>query len=67
MDEEKFEFSEASEKEFQDTLTRYPTKMAVLLPALWIAQNQNGHITLPIMEYIAERLVTQRCALTFAS
>lgn len=54
--DEEFVFSEANEKEFVETLGRYPTKMAALLPALWIAQNQNGYITLPIMEYIAERL-----------
>jgi len=51
-----FAFDEKTEKAFQDTLKKYPTKMAVLLPALWLAQEQNGHVTTEIMEYIAGRL-----------
>lgn len=51
-----FTFDEANEKVFRETLEKYPTKMAVLLPALWLAQKQNGHITPEIMEYIAGRL-----------
>ena len=51
-----FAFTDDNEKRFQETLGKYPTKMAVLLPALWIAQEQNGHLTDEIMQYIAERL-----------
>ena len=36
----KFAFDEKNEKRFQETLKRYPTKMAVLLPALWIAPSR---------------------------
>jgi NADH-quinone oxidoreductase E subunit len=51
-----FAFNEESEKVFQNTLKRYPTKMAALLPTLWICQRQNGHITREMMRYVAERL-----------
>jgi len=52
----KFTFDATRETQFQETLKKYPTKMAVLLPALWLAQEQNGYITPPIMEYVAGRL-----------
>jgi NADH-quinone oxidoreductase subunit E len=51
-----FAFTEESEKRFQEKLGKYPTKMAVLLPALWIAQEQNGYLTEEIMDYVAQRL-----------
>ena len=53
---EPFAFSKKAEQEFQETLGKYPTKMAVLLPALWLAQEQNGYLTDNILEYVAERL-----------
>ena len=51
-----FAFTPENEKLFAETLTKYPTKMAVLLPALWIAQRQNGHLTDDVLEYVADRL-----------
>ena len=51
-----FAFSNENEKKLQDTLKRYPTKMAALLPALWLAQEQNGYLTNEILEYVAGRL-----------
>ena len=54
--DESFAFSEENEKRFQETLGKYPTKMAVLLPALWLAQEQNGYISDDVMAYIARRL-----------
>ena len=54
--ERSFAFDENNEKLFQDTLKRYPTKMAALLPTLWLAMGQNGHLTVEILEYVAERL-----------
>ena len=53
---DEFAFDEKTEKQFQDTLDKYPTKMAVLLPALWLAQYQNGYLTDEVLEYVAERL-----------
>jgi len=51
-----FAFNKENEQAFQETLRKYPTKMAVLLPALWLCQEQNGHLTDEILEYVAERL-----------
>lgn len=51
-----FEFSEENEARFQALLPKYPTKRAVVLPALWLAMEQNGYITTDIMEYVARRL-----------
>jgi NADH-quinone oxidoreductase subunit E len=51
-----FSFDENNEKRFQATLKKYPTKMAALLPTLWLCQHQNGYLTNDILEYVAERL-----------
>ena len=55
-DNKAFEFSVEHEKKFQDTLKKYPNKMAALLPTLWIAMAQNGYLSDEILEYIAGRL-----------
>jgi NADH-quinone oxidoreductase subunit E len=55
-EEKKFAFSDENEAIFQETLAKYPTKMAVLLPALWLCQNQGGYLTDDMLEYVAERL-----------
>lgn len=49
-------FSEEAEKRFQELLTRYPTKQAVVIPALHLAQKEFGYVSVRAMEYIAERL-----------
>lgn len=51
-----FAFSPENEKRFQELLPKYPTKRAVVLPALWLAQEQEGHLTVESMEYVAKRL-----------
>jgi NADH-quinone oxidoreductase subunit E len=51
-----FAFNEKNETKFVETLEKYPTKMAALLPALWLAMDQNGYLTDEILEYIAGRL-----------
>lgn len=51
-----FAFSPASEQKFAELLPKYPTKRAVILPALWLAQEQEGYITVEAMEYVAKRL-----------
>ena len=57
MENEKtFAFDEKNEKSFQDTLKKYPKKMAALLPTLWLAMDQNGYLTEEILAYVAERL-----------
>lgn len=49
----KFQFTEENKKKFDAVLTRYPKKLAAMLPALWLAQEQNGWISLEVMEYVA--------------
>jgi NADH-quinone oxidoreductase subunit E len=51
-----FEFSPDNEAKFQELLPKYPSKRAVVLPALWLAQEQHGHLTVESMEYVAKRL-----------
>jgi NADH-quinone oxidoreductase subunit E len=49
-------FDEKNEEKFQQLLTKYPTKQAVVLPALWLAMDQWGHLTNEIIAYVANRL-----------
>jgi NADH-quinone oxidoreductase subunit E len=51
-----FAFDAKNEAAFQKLLTQYPIKRAVVLPALWLAQEQEGHLTVESMEYVAKRL-----------
>ncbi len=51
-----FAFSPANEQKFAELLPKYPTKRAVILPALWLAQEQEGYLTVEAMEYVAKRL-----------
>jgi NADH-quinone oxidoreductase subunit E len=51
-----FAFDAKNEAAFQKLLTQYPTPRAVVLPALWLAQEQHGHLTVEAMEYVAKRL-----------
>jgi len=46
----------ARRKELDDILTRYPTKMAALLPALWIVQHERGWVSEEGMVEVAEAL-----------
>ena len=47
-------FSEAALAEYRALLTRYPTRRAALMPALWLAQREFGWLSLPVLEYVAE-------------
>jgi NADH-quinone oxidoreductase subunit E len=49
-------FDAKNEEKFQNLLPKYPTKQAVVLPALWLAMDQWGHLTDEIIEYVARRL-----------
>ena len=44
------------ERQLAELLPKYPTKMAVLLPALHLCQDQNGHIDDEIILFVANRL-----------
>ena len=49
-------FTGAPRKELDELLTRYPTKMAALLPALWIIQRERGWISEDAIAEVAEAL-----------
>ena len=49
-------FTGAPRKELDELLTRYPTKMAALLPALWIVQRERGWISEEGIAEVAEVL-----------
>jgi NADH-quinone oxidoreductase E subunit len=49
-------FTGASRNELDELLTRYPTKMAALLPALWIVQRERGWVSDEGMAEVAEVL-----------
>ena len=49
-------FVGARRKELDELLTRYPTKMAALLPALWIVQEERGWVSSDAMAEVAEVL-----------
>jgi NADH-quinone oxidoreductase E subunit len=46
-------FSDATMAEYLQTLKRYPTRQAALIPALWLAQREFGWISPQAEEYIA--------------
>jgi NADH-quinone oxidoreductase E subunit len=43
-------------RELDELLGRYPTKMAALLPALWIVQRERGWVSEEAMAEVAQRL-----------
>jgi len=49
-------FTGRVQEELQAALQRYPTKQAALLPALWIAQREQGWISDPVMAEVAAAL-----------
>jgi NADH-quinone oxidoreductase E subunit len=49
-------FTGDARKELDELLTRYPTKMAALLPALWIVQRERGWVSEESMAEVAEVL-----------
>ncbi len=49
-------FSEAIEAEFGKICGRYPQKEAALLPALYLAQREFGHLSNEALRYVAQRL-----------
>ncbi|MCA9519334.1 MAG: NAD(P)H-dependent oxidoreductase subunit E [Myxococcales bacterium] len=49
-------FSPETEAQFQKLLTRYPTRLAALIPTLWLGQEEFGHLDRTALAYVAERL-----------
>lgn len=54
--ETKIAFNSENETRFQNLLGKYPTRQAVVLPALWLAMDQFESLTPDVIEYVANRL-----------
>ncbi len=51
-----FALTAERERDLEQILTRYPTKMAALIPALHLCQDQEGYVTEEAMLYLSHRL-----------
>ena len=50
------EFSADTRDRIRDILNRYPTRDAALIPVLYLAQDEFGSLTGPVMELVGEQL-----------
>ena len=48
------EFSPETLKKFEETVARYPKKEAAMLPVLYLAQQEFGHLGSDAIEYVAK-------------
>jgi len=53
-----FEFDKERDAEFERLVVRYPLRESMILPALWLTQEQEGWISAEAMAYIADRIGT---------
>lgn len=53
-----FEFDKERDAEFERLVVRYPIRESMILPALWLTQEQEGWISAEAMAYIADRIGT---------
>ena len=47
-------FKKETLDEFEGIAKRYPARRAALLPALWLAQREFGHLSQEVLAYVAE-------------
>jgi NADH-quinone oxidoreductase subunit F len=50
------EFTPENKARFERALKKYPVSRSAILPALWIAQEQEGYLTTEAMEYVGSLL-----------
>ncbi len=50
------QFSTANKQKIVELLTRYPRSQGALIPVLWLAQDQFGWLSTPVMELVAAEL-----------
>ncbi|TKB05781.1 NAD(P)H-dependent oxidoreductase subunit E [Desulforhopalus sp. IMCC35007] len=55
---EPFEFDKKRDAEFERLIKRYPTRESMILPALWLTQEQEGWVSQEAIGYIADRIGT---------
>jgi NADH-quinone oxidoreductase subunit E len=61
-------FSEAAERKIDELLVCYPQPRSAMLPILYIAQEEKGHLSDDVIEYVARRMgLTYLDVLTTAS
>jgi len=48
------EFSPQALKKFEATVSRYPRKEAAMIPVLYLAQEEFGHLSPDAIEYVAK-------------
>lgn len=53
-----FKFNNKNDKEFERLVKRYPTRESMILPALWLVQEQEGWVCAEAISYIADRIGT---------
>jgi NADH-quinone oxidoreductase subunit E len=51
-----FALTPEREKKVTELLTRYPEARAAMLPVLWLCQEQHGHISDEVIDFVAHRL-----------
>ncbi|MBK8313999.1 MAG: NADH-quinone oxidoreductase subunit NuoE [Acidobacteria bacterium] len=49
-------YTESNEKKLDEIISHYPVKRSAILPALYIAQEEHGHVTDDDIRYLAKRL-----------
>ncbi len=53
-----FQFDSERDAEFERLVKRYPTRESLILPSLWMVQEQEGWVSAEAMAYIADRIGT---------
>lgn len=53
-----FAFDAEVDAEFERLIKRYPTRESMIMPALWLTQEQEGWISAEAIAYIADRIGT---------
>jgi NADH-quinone oxidoreductase subunit E len=53
-----FTFDAERDAEFERLVERYPTRESMIMPALWLTQEQEGWISAEAIAYIADRIGT---------
>ena len=51
-----FTYTQENEEKFQVTLKKYPNSNAMMLPALWLVQEQEGWVSPDSMVFVADKL-----------
>lgn len=53
-----FQYDQKRDAEFERLIVRYPTRESMILPALWLIQEQEGWISQESIAYVADRIGT---------